>query len=73
MSRRIEAIKLELNKAKTLMSEVDILMENKIYNTVIHTCYYNCFHATRALLLTKDFVTKTHRGISTILHQHFVQ
>ena len=72
MSRKIEALKLELDKAKALLSEVDTLLENKFYNTAIHTLYYSCFHTTKALLLTKDLITKTHKGVATLLHQQFV-
>ena len=33
----------------------------------------DCFHATKALLLTRDLVPKTHSGVVAMLHQHFVQ
>ncbi len=72
MSRRIEALQLELKKAKTLMMEVDKMLENGIYNSSVHSLYYACYHATKALLLTKDLVTKTHKGIEIILQQQFV-
>ena len=72
MRRRIEAIKLKLNKAKAFLSEVNTLLENKFYRTAIHTLYYSCFHATKALLLTKDIAPKTHSGTAHLLHQHFV-
>ncbi len=55
------------------MAEVDVLMFNKFYITAINRLYYSCFHATKALLLTKDLVPKTHSGVVTLLHQHFVQ
>jgi len=34
--------------------------------------YYACFHATLALLLTKDSTPKTHKGAAIELHKHFV-
>jgi uncharacterized protein (UPF0332 family) len=70
--RKEEAIILKLKKAEAFMSEVDLLLENQLYNTAINRLYYGCFHATRALLLTKDLVPKTHSGVSTLLHQKFV-
>lgn len=73
MSRRIEALKLEFKKANALMLEVNVLFENEAYNSTIHTLYYACFHATKALLLTKDLVTKTHKGVATLLNKQFVQ
>ena len=49
-----------------------MLIDNSFYNTAINRLYYSCFHATKALLLTKDLIPKTHSGTATILHQHFV-
>lgn len=72
MSRMKDAIELKLKKAKALMDEVDFQLKNGYYNTAINRLYYSCFHATKALLLTKDLVPKTHSGVSTLLHQEFV-
>jgi uncharacterized protein (UPF0332 family) len=68
-----ETIKLKLVKSKMLLTEVDILMANKFYTTAINRLYYSCFHATKALLLTKDLISKTHSGTVILLNQHFVQ
>jgi uncharacterized protein (UPF0332 family) len=72
MSLKDETIKLKLSKAHSLLSEIDIMMTNKFYTSVVSRLYYSCFHATKALLLTKELMPKTHRGTSAILHQHFV-
>lgn len=72
MNRKLEAIELKLKKADAFMKEVDVLLQNRLYNTAINRFYYSCFHATRALLLTKDLIPKTHSGVSFLLHQHFV-
>jgi uncharacterized protein (UPF0332 family) len=48
------------------------MMTNKFYTSAVSCLYYSCFHATEALLLTKDLIPKTHKGTSIILHQHFV-
>ena len=47
-------------------------MQHKFYITVINRLYYSCFHATKALLLTKDLIPKTHSGVVKLLHKHFV-
>ncbi len=73
MSRKQEAIKLKLQKSESMMTEVETLLENKFYGTVINRLYYSCYHATKALLLTKELVSKTHKGVANLLHQHFVQ
>jgi|SRR6185312_6926616 uncharacterized protein (UPF0332 family) len=72
MTEKEQAIALKLKKARALMSEVDIQLQNQFYATAINRLYYSCFHATRALLLTKDLIPKTHSGVVTMLHQHFV-
>ena len=66
------AIKLKIDKAKVLMNEVEILIENNFYNTAVSRLYYSCFHVTRALLLTKELTPKTHSGVISMLHEHFV-
>ena len=66
------AIQLKIDKAKSLINEVDILIENHFYSTAVSRLYYSCFHATKALLLTKDLTSKTHSGALTLLNKHFV-
>src|SRR5450432_1829580 len=73
MTEKEQVIALKLKKARALLSEVDIQLQNRFYATVINRLYYSCFHATKALLLTKDLIPKTHSGVITMLHQHFVQ
>ena len=73
MSTKEEAIKLKLAKSKNLLAEVEILIEHKFFQTAINRLYYACFHATRALLLTKNIIPKTHNGVVAMLHKHFVQ
>ena len=72
MSRRNEAIKIKMQKAEAFMSEIDTLFQIKFYNTLINRLYYSCFHATKALMLTKDLVSKTHSGVVSILNEKFV-
>lgn len=72
MTLKDETIQLKLAKAHSLLSEIDVMMTNKFYTSVVSRLYYSCFHATKALLLTKDLMPKTHKGTSTILHQRFV-
>jgi len=73
MTEKEEAITLKLKKADALMSEIPVLLQNKFYETAINRIYYSCFHATKALLLKKDLTTKTHSGVVSVLHEHFVQ
>lgn len=72
MTEMEKVIALKLKKARALLSEVDIQLQNHFYDTAINRLYYSCFHATKALLLTKDLTPKTHSGVVSMLHQHFV-
>ena len=72
MNQQKEAVLLKLTKAKLLFAEIDVLMENGFYTTAISRLYYGCFHATKALLLTKNLTPKTHSGTAIILHKNFV-
>ncbi len=73
MSRRDDAIKFKMKKSAAFMMEAETLFKNKFYNTLISRLYYSCFHATKALLLTKDLVSKTHSGTVSLLNQKFVK
>lgn len=72
MSSVQEVINLKLKKAKSLFAETDVLMANKFYTTTINRLYYSCFYATSAFILTKGYSPKTHKGVSKVLHEHFV-
>ncbi|CAN5637303.1 HEPN domain-containing protein [soil metagenome] len=72
MSLHNKSIQLKIEKAKALMGEVDLLLENKFYTTAVSRIYYSCFHADTALLLIKGFAPKTHSGVVAMLGLHFV-
>lgn len=66
------SIQLKIDKAKSLLAEIDVLMGHEFYATAINRIYYACFHSTKALLLTKDIIPKTHNGVVAMLHKYFV-
>ena len=70
-NKRVAELKLE--KSKFLLSEIKILMQHKFYNNAIARLYYSCFYATQALLLLKNFIPKTHKGVIALLNEHFVK
>lgn len=73
MNKIEEEIKLKLAKSQAFLSEVDVLLKNKFYNTAINRLYYSCFHVTKALLLTKNLAPKSHSGVGILLQKEFVQ
>jgi uncharacterized protein (UPF0332 family) len=72
MKDRNAAIAIKLAKAKKLLSDVDVLVNHGGYNSVVSRLYYACYHATTALLLTKELQSRTHKGLAALLHKEFV-
>ena len=71
-SSKQSSVQLKLTKAKLLLSEVPILQQHHLNATIINRLYCACYHATKALLLTKDLIPKTHSGVVAMLHKYFV-
>ena len=67
------AIEEKLEIAKKFLDEVIVHFNHEFFATAINRIYYSCFHATQALLLTKDIMPKTHKGVLKMLHEHFVR
>jgi uncharacterized protein (UPF0332 family) len=60
-------------KAIETIREVEILIENKFWNTAINRMYYACFYAVSALLYQEKIETSSHSGIRQKFGQHFVK
>jgi uncharacterized protein (UPF0332 family) len=73
MDKQSASIQLQLRKANQLLRDAEILMQHGGLSSVISRLYYACFHATTALLQTKNLVAKTHTGLLAVLHREFVQ
>lgn len=50
-------------KAHDLMHDVDILIENELWNSTVNRMYYACFHIISALLIMHEIEAKTHMGV----------
>jgi uncharacterized protein (UPF0332 family) len=59
------------NATKTLV-EVDVLIQNRLWNTAVNRIYYACFYAVSALLVNNGINTKTHSGAIQMFGLHFV-
>lgn len=73
-----EAIKRDIvsyrrQKAHDLMRDVDILMENELWNSTVNRMYYACFHIISALLIMNEIEVKTHMGVRQAFDLHFVK
>jgi len=67
----IVAYRLE-NSHKTL-NEMQIHIENELWNTAINRLYYACYYAVSALFINSGIEAKTHSGVRQMLGLHFTK
>ncbi len=65
-------INYRIEKAKNTLNEIDILIENQLWNTAINRMYYACYYTVGALLLKIGIKTSTHAGLKHNFGQHFI-
>jgi uncharacterized protein (UPF0332 family) len=70
---RKELVGYRLTKAKDTLQEIDILIENKLWNTAINRLYYACYFAVSGLLLKHKINAQTHAGVRQMLGLHFIK
>jgi uncharacterized protein (UPF0332 family) len=62
-SEKSDLINYRLKRATDTLQEINIHLENKLWNTAINRLYYACFYAATALLLDNDINASTHSGV----------
>ncbi len=67
-----EIIRHRLHRAEDALAEAAYLLQGKYINSTASRCYYACFYAVSALLLTKNLSSKTHKGIRILLNEHVI-
>ena len=72
IEQKQDLVKYRVGNARKTLDEVEILMQNNLYNTAINRLYYACFYAVTALLLQNDIKSKTHSGARQMLGMHFI-
>ena len=65
--------KYRIEKAQSTIKEVEVLIENKFWNSAINRMYYACFYAVTALLIKHKIHTSSHSGVRQKFGLHFVQ
>ncbi len=70
---RKDIIEYRLERAKSTLLEVDLLLENSMTNTAINRLYYASFYAISALLIQHNINTQTHSGVRQMFGLHFVK
>ncbi len=62
-----------MSRADETLREIDILIENQLWNTAINRLYYACFYAVSALLLSNKINAHTHTGTRQMFGLHFIK
>ena len=70
---RQNIVMYRMGKARQLLHDVDVLIENELWNSTINRMYYACFHAVSALLIKNGIEVKSHMGIRQAFGLHFVK
>jgi len=68
-----DLVDYRLNRAKETLLEIDILLNNGLWNTAINRLYYACYYAASALLLDRSIHASTHSGVRQMLGLHFIK
>lgn len=70
---RQNIVMYRMGKVRQLLHDVDVLIENELWNSTINRMYYACFHAVSALLIKNGIEVKSHMGIRQAFGLHFVK
>ena len=60
-------------KACDLMHDVDVLIDNELWNSAVNRMYYACFHMVSALFILHGIEVKSHMGVRQAFGLHFVK
>lgn len=72
-SEKADLIEYRLKRASETLQEIEIHLENGLWNTAINRLYYACYYAATALLLQNDIKASTHSGVRQMIGLHFVK
>ena len=72
-SDRKKIIKYRITRARETLKEVDVHIENQLWNTAVNRLYYACYYAVIALLISKEIKTHTHAGARQMFGLHFIK
>jgi len=67
-----EIIKQYIKKADNKLHAANIEFDDELYEECIGCAYYAMYHASKALLLTKELTPKKHAGVITKLGEEFL-
>ncbi|MFH0756971.1 MAG: HEPN domain-containing protein [Bacteroidota bacterium] len=69
----LELSKYRLKKANETLLEIDILVQNELWNTAVNRMYYACYYAVSALLIMDSIQVQTHTGVRQMFGLHYIK
>ena len=70
---KAEYVSKRLAHARRTLEEVEIRIDNELWNIAVNRLYYACFYAVTALLHNYGWDTKTHGGAHRMFNLHFIK
>ena len=71
-AERDAVVKYRLGRANKTLAEAISNIENCCWHAAANRLYYACFYAACALLINNEHTARTHRGVFSVLGEHFV-
>ncbi len=68
-----EFVRKRLAHTLRTFEEIEIQIENELWNIAVNRLYYACFYAITALLHNYGWDTKTHSGVHRLFNLHFIK
>lgn len=62
MNAKDDYVQYRIQRAHETIQEIQVLIDNKLWNTAINRMYYACFYAVGALLIKNGIEVVTHAG-----------
>jgi uncharacterized protein (UPF0332 family) len=59
---RKDLVNYRITKSKKTLAQIELLIQNELWNTAVNRLYYACYYAVIALLINKEIETLTHTG-----------
>ena len=72
-SEKEEYINYRLEKAHETLRAAKILVENKLWNSVVNRLYYASFYAINSLLLKSEIISQTHSNVKSQFSLNFIK
>ena len=73
MRPKQELINHRVQRSQETFEDAILLASKEHWSSVVNRLYYAAFYAVSALLLQMDVYSKTHTGLKSKFHEHFIK